>query len=260
MENPERGTLMIYPPGQGNSGRHLMKLWREYLEQYADREGEVESQTVMAAYYAVEVLIAFSRTLDRKDRYKELIDQRISYFREGSRRAEVYADCLINATFSIYNCFNTLSHQFTEGNAQSKTLIQRVDEQVHLSIESAEPMARPAAALRASFALLGLITIALDQHQEMTSAIRHVEQRFSAGARVSSSDQEHLLNALYRIVEMMQIFTLVTDPDLKDQVDQIASRFKEEDQAKEIKLKMRNGFCRLFELIHLLANQVDAIT
>lgn len=236
-----------------------MQLWREYLEQYADREGRVDAQTIIAAYYAVEVLIAFSRTLDRKDRYKELIDQRVSYFREGSRKAEAYADCLLNATFSIYNCFNTLSHQFTEGNAQSNALIRQVDEQVHSSIESCEPTARPAAALRASFALLGLITIALDQHQEMTGAIRHVEQRFSAGAKASSSDQEHLINALYRIVEMTQILALATDPDLKDQIDQVASRFKEEDQAKEIQLKLRNGFCRLFELIHLLANQVDAI-
>ena len=67
------------------------------------------------------------------------------------------------------------------------------------------------------------------------------------------------MNALYRAVEMMQIVVLLTDPDLKDQINQIATRLQEEDQAKELRFKLRNGYCRLFELGHLLATQVDAM-
>jgi hypothetical protein len=249
---------MIYPPGQGKSGQYLMQLWREYLEQYADKEGDVEGQTIAAAYRAVEVLTALSRTLDKDGRYAKLIEQRISYFGQGRERAEDFVDCLINATFSIYNNLNTLSHQLTEGNAEASALIQTVDEQVHRSVDSEASVARPAAALRASFPLLGLITIAWDQRRAMTGAIRRVEQRFAAGIQAASSDWEHVLNALYRVVEMMQILALLTGPDLQDQVNQIASRFKEEDQARELRLKLRNGFCRLFELGHLLATQVDA--
>jgi hypothetical protein len=236
-----------------------MQLWREYLEQYADKEGDVEGQIVVAGYHAVEVLTAFSRTLDGDDRYKALIDQRISYFHEGSRRAGGFAECLINATFSIYNSLNTLSHQLTEGNAEASALIQKVDEQVHSSVESVEPVFRSAAALRACFPLLSLITIALDSDQSMTGAIRYVEQRFAVGADKASSNWEQMLNALYRMVEMVQILALISDPELKDQINQIASRFKEEDQTKELRLKLRNGFCRLFELGHLLATQVDAL-
>ena len=250
---------MIYPPGQGESGQYLMQLWRQYLEQYADSEGNVERQIIVAAYHAVEVLTAFSRTLDRDNRYKELIDQRFSLFQEGSVRAEDFANCLINATFSIYNSLNTLSHQLTEGNEESSALIRKVDEQVHLNVNSNAAAARPAAALRACFPLLSLITIAFDQQEEMTDAIRHVEQRFAAGSKAASSDWEQLLNALYRIVEMVQIFALLTDFDLKNQIDQIASRFKEEDQVKGLHLKLRNGFCRFFELSHLMATQVDAM-
>jgi hypothetical protein len=250
---------MAYPPGEGKSGQQLMRLWREYLEQYADREGDVEGQIIVAAYHTVEVLTALSNALDRTRRYKELISQRISFFREGSRRAEIFTDCLINATFSIYNSLNTLSHQFAEGSSQASALIQNIDNQVHLNVASADPTARPAAALRACFPLLSLIAIALDQEEEMTDAIRHVEKRFAAGAKAASSDLEQLISALYRIVEMMQILALLTDSELKNQVDQIASRFKEEDQTKDLSLKMRNGFCRLFELGHLLAAQVDVM-
>jgi hypothetical protein len=188
-----------------------------------------------------------------------LIDKRASYFREGNRRADNFIDCLITATFSIYNSLNTLSHQFTEGNAQASALISRVDEQVHRGVEAGGGAERPAAAMRSCFPLLSLLTITLDQDQVMTSAIRAVEQRFAAGAQKASSDWDHLLNALYRSVEMMQIMALLTDPDLRDQINQIASRFKEEDQAKEVRLKLRNGFCRLFELGHLLTTHVDAI-
>lgn len=236
-----------------------MQLWRDYLEQYADKEDDVEGQIVVAGYHAVEVLSALSRTLDGEDRYKKLIDQRLSYFREGAERAADFRDSLINATFSIYNSLNTLGHQFTEGNPESATLIGKVDEQVHLSVKSGEPIRRSAAALRACFPLLGLITIALDQDQVMTYAIKEIEQRFAAGANAASSDWEHLLNALYRVVEMMQIFALLTDPDLRDQINQIAARFKEEDQVTELRPKLRNGFCRLFELGHLLVTHVDAM-
>jgi hypothetical protein len=250
---------MTYPPGQGKSGQHLMMLWRKYLEQYADKEGDVEAQTIIAAYYSVQVLSALSQILDRNDRYKELIDQRFAIFLEGSRRAEAYIDCLLNAAFSLYNSLNTLSHQLTEGNTEAAALIRTIDEQVRGSIASSELMARPAAALRACFPLLGLITIASDEHQSMTQAIRHVEQRFTSGAQAAASDWDHLLNALYRMVEMVQIFALLTDSELQDQIDQIASRFKEEDQTKDLALKLRNGFCRLFELTHILTVQVDAM-
>jgi hypothetical protein len=250
---------MIYPPGQGKSGDYLMKLWREYLEQYADREGDVEGQIIVGANYTVEILTAFSRTLDGKKRYKALIDQRITLFREGTRRAGVFEDRLLNATFSIYNCLNTLAHQLSEGNPQAVTMIQSVDEQAHLSADSGTHADRSAAAMRAGFALVGLMTIALNERQAMTEAIRRLEQRFAACAQAASSDWDHLLNALYRSVEMMQLLALLTDPELKDQIAQIATRFQEEDQSKEIPVKMRNGFCRFFELGHLIIARVDAI-
>lgn len=254
---------MTYPPGHGESGEYLMQLWREYLEQYADNEGDADGQTIVAAYHTVKVLTAFSRILDRNSHYKELIDARISLFEEGSKRADIFADRLVNATFSIYNSLNTLSHQLTErsaeASAEASALIRKVDEQVHKSIESTETASRPAVALRACFPLLGLIAITLDQYQKMTGAIRHVEQRYATCAKAASSDQEHLLNALYRIVEMFQIVALTTDANLKDRINQIAVRFKEEDQESDLRLKLCNGFCRLFELAHLIASQVNAI-
>jgi hypothetical protein len=240
-----------------------MQLWREYLEQYADREGDIEGQTIIAAYHAVKVFAAFSRILDSNDHYKELIDRRLLLFEEGIKSARDFSDGLVNAAFSLYNCLNTLSHQLTENSGEASALIKKVDEQVRSSIESvaesAQAASRPAAALRACFPLLGLIAIALDQQQEVTGAIRHVERRYAAGAKAASSDGEHLLNALYRMVEMIQIVVLVSDPDLEDQINQIAARFKEEDQEKDVGLKLRNGFCRLFELGHLMVNQVDAL-
>jgi len=236
-----------------------MQLWRDYLEQYADREADVEGQTISAAYHSVEVLTALTRTLDGDGRYEEMINKRLSYFQAGTRRAVSFDECLMNATFCIYNNVNTLSHQLTEGNAESASLIGKVDEQVHLGTKSGDPLVQSAAALRACFPLLGLVTIALDQDQILTSPIRQVEQRFVAGANAASSAWEHLVNALYRIVEMVQIMALLTDPDLRDQINQIATRFKEEDQGRETKLKLRNGFCRLFELGHLLTTHIDAM-
>ena len=37
---------MIYPPGEGKSGKYLMQVWRDYLEAYADGEGNVENQVL----------------------------------------------------------------------------------------------------------------------------------------------------------------------------------------------------------------------
>lgn len=250
---------MTHPPEQGNSENYLTQLRSNYLRQYSATEGDIEAQIIVAAYNSVHVLTALSKILDRDSRYRELIDQRSLVFTEAGKQARIYSDCLLSAAFSIYNALNTLCHQLTEGNDQAALLIRKIDEQVHQSIESNEALARPAAAMRACFPLLGLITIASDEHQVMTDAIRHVEQRFSAAAKVAKSDLDHLVNALYRLVEMFQIFALLTDAELKDQIDQIASTFKAEDRTKDLHSKIRNGFCRLFELGHLLASQVDLL-
>ena len=249
---------MIYPPGEGKSGKYLMRVWRDYLEAYADGEGNVENQVLAGADGTVEILSAFSRTLDAEDVYRELIDQRCAIFEEGKRRAQAFEDRLLNAAFSIYNCLNTLAHQFSKGRPQAAAMIRTVDEQTHLSVKDGTQIDRSAAAMRASSALLGLLTIAADENQEMTEIIQKLEQRFAEAARLCASDWDHLLNALYRSVEMMQVFALLTDPELEDQIAQTASRFQEEDRQKEILMKIRNGFCRFFELGHLLVTHVDA--
>jgi hypothetical protein len=250
---------MTYLSEEGKSGLYLTELRDNYLAQYSAKEGDVEAQIIIAAYNSVHVLTALAKILDRDSRYSEMIDQRSLIFNEAGKQARIYTDCLLCAAFSIYNTMNTLCHQLTEGNEQSARLIQTIDEQVHQSINSTEPLARPAAALRACFPLLGLITIASDEQQLMTDAIRHVEQRYSAGAKAARSDADHLVNALYRLVEMLQIFSLLTDADLKDQIDQIATTFKDEDLPKDLPLKIRNGFCRLFEFGHLLASQINLL-
>jgi len=250
---------MVYPPGQGESGQYLMELWRRYLEQYAEQEGDVEGQIVVGSYYAAEIFGSLSKMLDRGGKHRDLIEQRIGYFREGRRRAETFDDRMVNATFSLYNHLNTLSHQFTEGNAQAEDLIRQIDAQVHLQTEAGGQIRRSAAALSASFPLLSLMTLVLTRGQSSASAIRQVEQRFAAGAGRSTSDWETLLNALYRAVEMMQILVLLSDADLRDQVEQMAARFQEEDQSADLRLKLRNGFCRLFELGHLLTTHLDGI-
>ncbi len=250
---------MVYPPGQGKSGEHLMKLWRDYLEQYAESEGDIDRQTIVASYQAVEVFASLSQTFDREGRYRELINQRVRYFVEGKRRAEDFADCLLNSTFSLYNHLNTLSHQFTEGNPEAARLIAGVDDQVRIRTQSAGQIERSAATLQAMFPLLSLITLALDQEQSVTSAIRQVEQRFAAGSRAATTHWERVVNALYRMVEMMQLFALLSDDDLRDQVNQIATRFQEEDQGTDVHLKLRNGFCRLFELGHLVTTHIDEL-
>jgi DNA repair exonuclease SbcCD ATPase subunit len=250
---------MVYPPGQGKSGEYLMRLWRRYLEQLAEREGDVNAQIVAGSYHAAEVIGSLSMSLDRDERYRPLILERMKHFREASQRAEDFSDCLVNATFALYNHMNTLCHQFSAGNASAESLIQRVDEQVHERVQQASQLERATAALRATFPLLSLMTLILGEGTTAVAAIRQVEARFAAASSRATADWEHMLNALYRLVEMMQILVTLSDAELIDQAQQIAAVFAEEDQAANLQLKLRNGFCRLFELGHLLATHLDAI-
>jgi hypothetical protein len=235
----------------------LMQVWREYVEQYGANEGDAKRQIIVAAYHSAEIFGLLSRTLDRTGRYSSLIDGRIAGFDESSSREQDFEDCMLVATFTLYNHFNTLGHQFTDGSPQAQELMARLDEQVKATIESSGQLERSCVAVRACFPLLSLITLAADQSQSATSSIRKVEQRFAAGATRATTSWEHLVNGLYRTVEMMQIFVILSDSELKGGVQQIASRFQEEDKGSDYYLKARNGFCRLFELGHLLTTRLD---
>jgi hypothetical protein len=250
---------MVFPPGQGKSGEYLMLLWRRYLEQLAENERDVERQIIVGSYHAAEIFGFLSLSLDRKQRYQALILERLEHFRTGSLRAEDFGDCLVTATFSLYNHMNTLCHQFSAGNASAESLIRRIDEQVHSRIQQANQMERSAAAMQAAFPLLSLMTLILGEGTVATAMIRQVEERFGAAAARANDEGEHLLNALYRMVEMMQLFVTLSDAELKDQVSQIASVFADDDRTPSLQLKLRNGFCRLFELGHLLTTHLDEI-
>lgn len=249
---------MVFPAGTGKSGEHLTILWRRYLEDYAEGNGSAEKQIVVGAYHAVEIFGALSLALDRDGRYRDLIEQRIESFREGAKLAASFDDCVLNAAFALYNHLNTLSHEFTDGNSEAGELARQIDEQVKTSTQSGDAIERAAAAVRACFPLLSLITLVGDQSFSMTPAIRMVQQRFAALDARAATSQEQLLNALYRLVEMMQIFGTVSDPELRARVQPIAAVFQEEDMHADLLSKLRNGFCRLFELGHLLASQLDA--
>ena len=235
----------------------LIQLWREYLEQYADHEGDVKQQIIGAAYHSAEIFGLLSRTLDRLGRYRALIDERVAAFEAGSNRAEDFEDSILAAAFTLYNHFNTLGHQFTDGNPEAAELMAALDEQVKATIESSGQIERSSAAVRACFPLLSLMTLAADQGQSASSWIRKVEQRFAAAAARAATPWDHLLNGLYRMVEMMQIFVILSDSELGGDVQRIASRFQEEDEPSDYYLKARNGFCRLFELGHLLTTRLD---
>lgn len=250
---------MVFPPGQGKSGQRLMEIWRLYLEQLADREGNLEGQIAAAAYQTADVFGILSLTLDRDGEASELIEQRIGFFREGSRRAEQFGDMLVMACFTLYNHLNTLCGQFASGNAESEGLLRQIEHQVHAGTHTGDQIERSAAALRAVFPMLSLMTLILDQDGTMSQIIRQIEQRFSLGARRATTPWEHLLNALYRTVEIMQLFVLLSDPELKDQVHQVAVEFEEEDKQADLRMKLRNGFCRLFELSHLVTTHLDEI-
>jgi hypothetical protein len=249
---------MVFPAGTGKSGEYLTILWRRYLEDYAEGNGSAEKQIVVGAYHAVEIFGALSLTLDRYGRYRDLIEQRIESFREGAQLAASFEDCVLNAAFALYNHLNTLSHEFTDGNSEAEELARQIDEQVKTTTHSGDAIERAAGAVRACFPLVSLITVVSDRTFAMTAAIRMVQQRFAALDARAATSREQLLNALYRLVEMMQIFVTVSDPELVDHVQPIAARFQEEDLDPDLRSKLRNGFCRLFELGHLLASQLDA--
>ncbi len=144
--------------------------------------------------------------------------------------------------------------------AAGETVGQILDAHPRLTEESVRAaLAFAAAALRAVFPMMSLITLILDQDGSVSQIIRQIERRYSTGTARAFSGWEHLLNALYRTVEITQLFVLLSDPDLKDQVRQIATEFEDEDKTADMKLKLRNGFCRLFELGHLVTTHLDEI-
>ncbi len=250
---------MTHPPARHDPSLPLMEIWRRYLEQYADHEEDAAAQALVAAHHAFEILTALARILDPRERYRALIDRRAAIFAQGRLEARTHPDRMLNAAFSLYNALNTLGHQLTGEDPEARGLIAAVDARVRAEVESAEPDGRVAAALGACFPLLGLVTIAADGAGELTDPIRHVERRFAEGMRAARSDRERLLGALYRMVEMTQLLALATEPGLRDRIDQVATRFREEDRAADPALKERNGFCRFFELCHILTVQVGAL-
>ena len=236
----------------------LMRLWRQYLEQSAANDGDVAAQVTVAAYHTAEIFGLLSLSLDRERRFRRLIDQRMEFFREGSRRAQEFGDKLVTATFTLYNHMNTLCHQFSGGHPSARGLVQGIDEQIHARIQQESQIGRSAEALRACFPLLSLMTLYLRDDATATAAVRRVEERFAAGSGKAVTEWDHLLNALYRLVEMMQLFVALSDSELNDQARQIATQFEEEDRTTDLQLKLRNGFCRLFELGHLITTHLDA--
>ena len=248
---------MVFPAGTGKSGEYLTIMWRRYLQDYAQGNGSAEKQIVVGAYYAVEIFASLAMTLDRDGQYRDLLEQRIESFREGAKFANSFEDCVLNAVFALYNHLNTLSHKFTDVDPNAGELARQIDYQVKDTTQSGDAIERAAVALRACFPLLSLITLLKDQSFSMTRAIRTLQKRFIALDTRATTSREKLLNALYRVVEMMQIFVSVSDPALSDGVQTIATRFQEEDIQADLLSKLRNGFCRLFELGHLLASQLE---
>jgi hypothetical protein len=178
-----------------------MALWRRYLEEFAEAEPDVEAQVVVAAYHTVEVFGALGLLLDRERHLRPLIEARNGYFRKGVERAATFDEKLMVAAYGLYNHLNTLARQFAGSGRQGLEFVEAVEKSVEAALELSAPSARASAALRAAFPLLGFMTLMLDPEKRLIEAIRKVEQRFAAGDGKAAGDWDHLLNALYRLVD-----------------------------------------------------------
>lgn len=236
-----------------------MDLWCRYLEEYAEKDGCVEEQILVGCCHSAEILGWLAHTLDRTGRLTSMIEAREKAFKQGAEKSEVFGEHLANGAFGIYGHLQSLALLFVSGSGEAQHLIREVNAQLRRQMQEGDTLGAAAAAMRASFPLVSLMTMAVDRGGLLTSSIRQVEQRYREGAERAESDWDQLLNALYRIVEMMQMLVVISDAELRVQVEQIAARFEEEDHCKDRKSKMRNGFCRLFELGHLLTTHLDDI-
>jgi len=91
-------------------------------------------------------------------------------------------------------------------------------------------------------------------------AIRQVEQRFHRRSAQAVSAQDRLLNGLYRMVEMMQLFVALSDQELPRSGAADSGEVSRRRIAHGIRCsRWRNGFCRLFELGHLVTTHLDEI-
>src|SRR5262249_47838022 len=180
---------------------------------------DLDAQIVTAGYHSAEVFGSLSRLLDREGRFAPLIEERMGFFNEARSKATAFEDCLVTATFTLYNHVNTLGHQFAVGNREAEALIAQIDAQVRDRVAAAGQVERSAAALRAAFPVLGLMTLMLDQDGSLTQAIRQVETRFAGGGSQATNDWEQLINALYRIVGRSQPLAAHSDHDVRDPVN-----------------------------------------
>jgi hypothetical protein len=178
---------------------------------------------------------------------------------ESFWRPDQFEEHLAGASIRLYASVCALGKKFAAGNAEALGLIQQIEEEAQGRLESDSMIEKAALALRASFPILSLMTIVIDQKRSASAVIQQLENRFVSGAEKAGNPYEQALNAVYRMVEMMQIFVTLSDAELKDQVQQITALFQEEDQAEEPLNKMGNGFCRLFELGHLLTTHLDEV-
>jgi hypothetical protein len=249
---------MTYPPGQGKSGSYLMALWRQYLERCAESADHPHGLALAGAYHASAI---FAFLLQRLSCGPDPAPGVIGGIRlpDYNLRADKLDEHLADASIRLYANVSALGEKFAAGNPDAQSLIQQIRAEAQERLKSESMIEKAGLALRASFPILSLVTLVIDEKGSAGDVIRLVENRFLSGAEKAVSTHEQIWNALYRMVEMMQILVTLSDAELKNQVQQITARFEEEDQAGDPLKKVGNGFCRLFELGHLLTTHLDEI-
>jgi len=250
---------MAFPPGQGKSGSYLRSLWRRYLEHCADSGDNPQGQVLVGCYHASEIFGFMYQRLNPRAGSLQPGEIPLNRLPDHYWRADRFEEHLADASIRLYANLGALGEIFAAGNPDALGLIQKIEEEALERLESGSQIEKSGLALRASFPILSLMTLVIDQKRSASAVIRQLEHRFVSGAAKATTPNEQMLNAVYRMVEMMQIFVTLSDAELKDQVQQITARFQEEDRTTEPLRKAGNGFCRLFELGHLLTTHLDEI-
>jgi len=259
---PVRGIVYVSSPDSLPKGvklitvrefnRELKKISNDFKKNQPDSTFE---KIAFTEYLTFRNLVLIGKAVDKSGMSYPEISRHQRIWKKTNKERPDIASRMLNGYLAIYNMLNTIAGMYATHDEKAASSISDLHENVRKNI-GADIAAITSMAVMAEtgYKYLDLALALADTAGTFDEARAKVEKNFDEGRAVSVSDEDRLLNGIYRTFELCTLWAVAADPDAATEVRKLTGSISSQSRAAEdVAESLLVAMNHLYKITHMIA-------
>ncbi|NOY05275.1 MAG: hypothetical protein GXO82_01360 [Chlorobi bacterium] len=232
--------------------RELKRISRDFKSKQPDSTFEKIAFTENLTFRN---LVLIGKAIDKTGLFYPAIARYQHIWKKTNKERPDIASRMLNGYLGIYNMLHSISRMYASHDKKALASISALHDTVRNNIGSdIAAITTMAVMAETGYKYLALALDQADTAGTFDEALAKVKKNFKEGRAVSVSDEDRLLNGIYRTFELCTLWAVAVDPDATAEVRKLTGSISSQSRAAEdVAASLLVAVNHLYKITHMIA-------